>query len=715
MSLKALAAELASKGRFGDKVLVHMHPKEVAGLASLAPGGRLPTNPHTGLPEAFFFLPFLSALAPAAAGAGAAAAGAAAAGTAAATGALGAGMAAGMTAATSALPTAAAAALPAATASALPAAAAALPAVAEGGIGALTAGASGLAGAGTAPLIVGETALGAGAGAITPALTGAAPAVAEAVPAAVSPISTAAVPAAAGSTAPEILSGGLPGIATSQPAMTPALTGATPATATAATEGGKGIGAFFGGMDMNQMALPAMMLMGQMGGGGGGGEDDEDEKDVGDLPTYEDSGGGSPTFPGDDYTPGMDGEWQYFKPLKAGGLVKGYAEGGVVDLMGGAMPGANLPEATAAGPVEIPQSPLPKSQIGTPTDDDKELIAQTVEAIRGRSPDPQGVILAFVQTFGEQALQDLVSRVQSGSGQSGQSDGMSDSIPATIDGQEPASLSQGEFVVPADVVSGIGNGDTNAGAAQLQGMMDNVRQMRTGMVEQPPAIEPSHVMPDGTVMANSAMRGGGMVGGIASLPNSYAEGGPVWSLGASKPMFSGIGGYTEMAPWKATPQKIQQINPSPLPSTPKPPLPTTSLSPSYPNNINHPGNIGSGGKGAGHSNFKGKPAVNPKVTAMFANAQRFTPVDQAPARPAVSTSGTPSNFKRAVTPGSVTPNPSVAKITAKPVSPQPTNAIKFGVMPRPTAARPVATTPTGKIVTANPKTKFNINSRSSTR
>ena len=66
----------------------------------------------------------------------------------------------------------------------------------------------------------------------------------------------------------------------------------------------------------------------------------------------------------------------------------------------------------------------------------------------------------------------------------GPTDGMADQIPATIDNRQPAALSDGEFVVPADVVSHLGNGNSNAGAEQLYGMMDKIRKARTGSTEQ---------------------------------------------------------------------------------------------------------------------------------------------------------------------------------------------------------------------------------------
>ena len=81
-------------------------------------------------------------------------------------------------------------------------------------------------------------------------------------------------------------------------------------------------------------------------------------------------------------------------------------------------------------------------------------------------------------------------RYASGGLTTGRGDGMSDEIMTTIAGQQQAALSPGEFVVPADVVSGIGNGDTNSGAKRLYAMMDNIRDGRTGKTRQPQKINP---------------------------------------------------------------------------------------------------------------------------------------------------------------------------------------------------------------------------------
>jgi len=77
----------------------------------------------------------------------------------------------------------------------------------------------------------------------------------------------------------------------------------------------------------------------------------------------------------------------------------------------------------------------------------------------------------------------------------GPGDGMSDSIPASIGRKQPARLADGEFVVPADVVSHLGNGSTDAGAKQLYSMMNKVRQARTGNSKQGREIQPRKYLP----------------------------------------------------------------------------------------------------------------------------------------------------------------------------------------------------------------------------
>jgi hypothetical protein len=79
----------------------------------------------------------------------------------------------------------------------------------------------------------------------------------------------------------------------------------------------------------------------------------------------------------------------------------------------------------------------------------------------------------------------------------GPGDGMSDDIPATIGGKQPARLATDEFVVPADVVSHLGNGSSDAGAKVLYNMMDKIRKARTGTTKQGKQINPHKFMPKG--------------------------------------------------------------------------------------------------------------------------------------------------------------------------------------------------------------------------
>lgn len=457
MSLPKIAQALASKGRHGDTMLLHVSPLELQGLASLMPTGKLTRNPETGLPEAFFFLPFLASLF----GGAAAAAPAAAAAVPAATAALG-------TAATAA---------PIATgiASALP--------TMQGLTAAGTAAAHGLAAGPTMGGLVGAgKALGTAASTLAPA--------AAAAPAT-------AAPAAAGA------AGAAPAVSSTLTQAGPIAGGAGLGLQAAGTGpiggAGGGIGGLLkGGLNSN-MLMPALMagsqLFGSMGGGGKKKEKDEgpSDEEVANM-DYE---GGDPVFPEDDYEGGIDDEWDYFPKYNNGGIVA-LAEGGPVDLQAQMPQDMSFPQngvpatpglsGEMAGIESLPASPFPTSQIGSPqaetTDGEQELIAQTVEAIQGKSPDPQPILAAFIQTFGEAALQDLVQRVQGTAG-----DGTSDSIPAMINGTQPAALSEGEYVIPADVVSGMGNGSTGAGARRLDDMVGKVREHKTGDRSQPSGIQ----------------------------------------------------------------------------------------------------------------------------------------------------------------------------------------------------------------------------------
>jgi hypothetical protein len=121
----------------------------------------------------------------------------------------------------------------------------------------------------------------------------------------------------------------------------------------------------------------------------------------------------------------------------------------------------------------------------------------------------------------------------------GPGDGMSDDIPARIGKHQEARLADGEFVVPADVVSHLGNGSTDAGAKRLYGMMNKVRKARTGNPKQGKQIEADHYIP-------------GFADG-GSINNPYSAG-----FGGNSPQYS----YQDlMAQLRANPAQFKPISP----------------------------------------------------------------------------------------------------------------------------------------------------------
>jgi hypothetical protein len=133
----------------------------------------------------------------------------------------------------------------------------------------------------------------------------------------------------------------------------------------------------------------------------------------------------------------------------------------------------------------------------------------------------------------------------------GTTDGMADKLPTSIDGVRPAKLSHGEFVVPADVVSHLGNGNSDAGAKKLYQMMDRIRMDRTGTKKQGREINPDKYMPGGKI----GYAGGGAVafeagGGIKGFDGT--TGSAVNSnLGTSAAGVPGLGATQSntLSPW----------------------------------------------------------------------------------------------------------------------------------------------------------------------
>jgi hypothetical protein len=161
--------------------------------------------------------------------------------------------------------------------------------------------------------------------------------------------------------------------------------------------------------------------------------------------------------------------------LASGGPVRGYAQGGEVQM-------------------EQPEM----------SEFDGKITNMAIRVLTGQVTDQEHamqIMIEFENIHGDGSIDELKAELAA-SEAGGQefaeggevSDGMSDSIPAVIDGTEQAALSEGEFVVPADVVSSLGNGDTESGLAQLQALIEEVRMAKSGTPEQPPQINARQIM-----------------------------------------------------------------------------------------------------------------------------------------------------------------------------------------------------------------------------
>jgi hypothetical protein len=137
-----------------------------------------------------------------------------------------------------------------------------------------------------------------------------------------------------------------------------------------------------------------------------------------------------------------------------------------------------------------PQGMIDKTQYATPSQRPASMeILESEPSYQKSNP----LIAAAGMARG--GIADLGGYSDGGRMLKGPGDGMSDSIPGVIGGKQPARLADGEFVVPADVVSHLGNGSTDAGARKLYAMMDRVRQARTGKKKQAPAVKTDKFIP----------------------------------------------------------------------------------------------------------------------------------------------------------------------------------------------------------------------------
>jgi len=456
MSLHNLAHHVRAKGRGKDTMLVHMTPREVQGLQAIAKsrGGTLTINPETGLPEAGFLDQILPVVAMAAATYFTA--GAAAPAIAGALGPTGAGLLSAGAATT-----------------------------AGGIIGGGLAGAGvGAIGAGLQGGDVGKGALFGGlGGAITGGMGGYdnVYGAAAATPPPVTPNAP---------VDPNLLQGPVP-VGPPPPPGTPGAPGGPPTkeflesfrpgvpTPSAVDDKAKaevaktiyqgfGPGASFS--KAATLALPGI-------GGAMGEKPDEIPGEEG----YSSKSTLAPNFQG--YTPPQPDPYykpQYTRYAASGGLMDAYQAGGPVERMS-QMNTAMNPQGGL-----YPMGMIDKTQYATPTQ--RPVSAELVT-------DAPAYERSNPMLMARGGIADLGGYSDGGRMLRGPGDGMSDSIPGVIGGKQPARLADGEFVVPADVVSHLGNGSTDAGARKLYAMMDKIRKARTGKKKQAPAVKTSRFMP----------------------------------------------------------------------------------------------------------------------------------------------------------------------------------------------------------------------------
>ena len=458
---------LASLGRNGDTMLMHVSPREVQGLQGLAmaQGGSLTINPDTGLPEAFNLGRVFKSFLPAVAGFMLGGPAGAAMGTSATLG----GVAAG----------------------ALTGAAIAGADGENALLGALT---GGLGGYGGSNIATSMGKLGASQAAGNVASNAVSPGVAEST----------------------VGGAGNIGMFTS-PYATPAMSGVGDVSGLGVSGTyAQGAPMYTGSQGMFDVAGTQNQILGgigqqtAMGGGGFGGDISSGFKELtgqGNMPVGE----------------AFD---KYFTPVKEGGAGGSKLE--VASTLGFpfAKEAMAIDPATMIDPEAIrkaEQNKYKDPRTGllnlTQASPDIKFVATggTVQSGGVRdlygTPDNQPTMSSGLGGFGLGRLNDLageqamnqaktlgyamggLTALKPGGYLSGGGDGMSDSIPATIEGKQQARLADGEFVIPADVVSHIGNGSSKAGSQRLYAMLDKVRKARTGHTKQGKQINPSKYMP----------------------------------------------------------------------------------------------------------------------------------------------------------------------------------------------------------------------------
>lgn len=466
MSIRQLSSEVAKRGRNGDTMLIHVNPREVAGLQYLGEkyGAKMTINPDTGLPEAFNFMRFMP-------------------------------MIAGAALSPFITPVGAAAVVGAVEGVRTKSLTGGLKGALAGYGGASLA--SGLAGFGAEGLGQSATAAGTEAGTTalntavaappTPVLTGAetTPASINAAAESLKPAFTSVGPDQAGQL---LQTGQITPQAYAQYGQEYAR-GVSEFKPTTFSNMGAGVNRVFSdplaaGKAVFADPMSTIKTTGAIM--------------LGTQPDTTSTGGTSTTSTGpgpgkaapykrtyrENPNPYDSREFEYFQPNAL--YVK---EGGHIGMQGGGTPPvvglpAGLPEDYKMYMQQLQQminakgSPAPLLQSATPIAQPRFATQMTAGNAPNASYAPGGI-----------------TRIQKEGQVRGDGDGMDDKVYGHIEGTQKVALSRDEFIVPADVVSGLGNGSSNAGAEKLYKMMDRVRKARTGMKKQGKQIKGDRFLP----------------------------------------------------------------------------------------------------------------------------------------------------------------------------------------------------------------------------
>lgn len=134
--------------------------------------------------------------------------------------------------------------------------------------------------------------------------------------------------------------------------------------------------------------------------------------------------------------------------------------------------------------------------------DNKRIVVEAMQALQGKHDNPDFATNEYIATYGQKDFDELrklitgktPQRAAEGRLIEGPGSGLDDRIRARV-GNQPVLLSDGEYVIPADVVSHLGNGSTQGGVRVIEAMMDRVRRARTGSARQASGLDLNRVLP----------------------------------------------------------------------------------------------------------------------------------------------------------------------------------------------------------------------------